>query len=301
MANIVFKFKHPDLIDEDFYFVYNTFFELPVTIPMDLASYFIFELEVGTNWAWLDFGWDNLIKNGCSLTGESFEMYFDENEKTAIYDDARYSFSIQQSKLNKDISENLKIFINEKKYISQDIRSYLIEFGEKAYKHFRPILYYYSRHELLDYFWENEDFDITEVDIFNKDVLIELYLKQPFPLYIIPHKYRLDGFFKTQFIIKKNFTELPDIYQNKSLILELCEMVFPNELPFFIGEELSNNRDFMLEAIQINGSMLGNASNQLKNDRMFVLKAIASYPFAFEHASDELKNDVEIAIVAIEA
>lgn len=55
-----------------------------------------------------------------------------------------------------------------------------------------------------------------------------------------------------------------------------------------------NNREYVLSAVQNQGSLLDYASEELKNDKQIVLAAIENNPEALEFASDRLKEDREV-------
>ncbi len=49
MATVIFKFQHPDLPEEDLYFLQNTYYELPETVPMDLTTFILYHDWVHEN------------------------------------------------------------------------------------------------------------------------------------------------------------------------------------------------------------------------------------------------------------
>ena len=62
----------------------------------------------------------------------------------------------------------------------------------------------------------------------------------------------------------------------------------------FASEELRNDKEIVLKAVQNRGSALQYASDELKNDREIVLEAIKFDKEAIQYASEEMKNDPEI-------
>jgi hypothetical protein len=101
MATPVFKFQHPDLPGEDLYFIHNTFFNLPETIPMDLSTFIWYHLENDITLEGFFASWDSLNKFQTSLKDESFESYFNENQKQQLYDDAIFGLSLEEAFKNK--------------------------------------------------------------------------------------------------------------------------------------------------------------------------------------------------------
>ena len=58
--------------------------------------------------------------------------------------------------------------------------------------------------------------------------------------------------------------------------------------------ELKNDKEVVLNAVQKNGAVLEYASDELKNDKEVVLQAIQIYACSLKYVSDELKNDKEV-------
>jgi hypothetical protein len=59
------------------------------------------------------------------------------------------------------------------------------------------------------------------------------------------------------------------------------------------------DKSFMLEAVQIEGTALGFASDELKNDYDVVSAAVTMNPHSLQFASDERKNDHDIVMIAV--
>jgi hypothetical protein len=59
------------------------------------------------------------------------------------------------------------------------------------------------------------------------------------------------------------------------------------------------DKSFMLEAVQIEGTALGYASDELKNDHDVVSAAVTMNPHSLQFASDERKNDHDIVMIAV--
>ena len=163
------------------------------------------------------------------------------------------------------------------------------------------IIYYISRHELIEYLWDCET-DFSDIDVNDEEALIEIWKNNPFELCLIPHRFRMSGFFQYQCIIKEEYHLLPNIYyDNKQLIRDICIMNYPNELAGFNWKGLFNDSAFVEEIVQINGNVLCNVPAEYQNNREVVKKAINSIPYSIMFASNELKNNKEIAILAFEA
>ena len=64
-------------------------------------------------------------------------------------------------------------------------------------------------------------------------------------------------------------------------------------------EEKANNKEYVLEMVEKQGSLLDYASDELKNDKDIVLAAIHQDGNALEFAGKELKNDKEVVLESI--
>ena len=68
-----------------------------------------------------------------------------------------------------------------------------------------------------------------------------------------------------------------------------------------IPKKFWKDKEFVLEAVRIDGNALQYASDKLKNDREVVLEAVKEKVFALQFASDELKNDKEFVLEALKS
>lgn len=64
-------------------------------------------------------------------------------------------------------------------------------------------------------------------------------------------------------------------------------------------KEFTKDREFMLEAVKLNGNSLRYASKELKNDKEMVMEAIKNNNLSFAHASERLQNDKDVVFEAI--
>lgn len=172
MATPIFKFQHPDLPNQDFYFIQNTFYELPETIPMDLTSFVIYQILTERTLEGFFYSWENLKNTGASMNGIDFETWFNEDEKTKLLEDTLASNSLQTAIDNKNISIKINSFIEEKRFEKEDFEAFVNENAVLAFKHFKPVEYYQSLHFLYDYIQslmynqeENEEEDNESDDL----------------------------------------------------------------------------------------------------------------------------------------
>ena len=151
MATVIFKFQHPDLPEEDLYFLQNTYYELPETVPMDLTTFILYHDWVHENLEGLIYHWDDIMKNGTSYEGTSFKSYHDEEEKLKLYQDAFESGALQTAMTEKTNSDKIKAFFQDKNNEHNYYYSFLSEVYESSAERFRGAEYYKSRHFLFEH------------------------------------------------------------------------------------------------------------------------------------------------------
>jgi hypothetical protein len=77
MANSIIKINNNET---DYYVVWDTYYELPDTIPMDLATFIIFLYEKKWTFTGLISSWDNLKEKNISLEGFELTEFLNENQ-----------------------------------------------------------------------------------------------------------------------------------------------------------------------------------------------------------------------------
>ena len=81
----------------------------------------------------------------------------------------------------------------------------------------------------------------------------------------------------------------PHLFNSKSYMALAIKK--DSSLCVYASEELSADREFVLETVKVNGYFLNFVSEELKSDREIVIEAIKEFPGALEFASKELKED----------
>ena len=201
MATPVFKFQHPELKGENLYFIYNTFWDQPETIPMDLATFIFYHLSTNRTLSGFCFSWKNLKNKGASLQNQSYEEFFDSNLRLKHFDSAKVSGVLETALHNSPLSKRIDIILNQYSTNSDYEDSIFDEIDFSKLHNFRELDYYkslsYTYDMLAKYNSESqyEDGDKMWWDEFQSDP--EEYLKQfdDFPLNLVPHKYRANGHF----------------------------------------------------------------------------------------------------------
>lgn len=165
MATPIFKFQHPDY-KYHFYVIHNTYSALPETIPMDLATFVIYQNKTGRKLSGFLLCWEDLKETGSSLSNTTFEDYFTNEEKLMLYDLAIDSGAIRCANENEVLSDKIKSFIDNKLYESQSFSDFIEVTAPAAIDNFRRLNYYKSIHDLF-LFTEKQDDDLSARDLSN--------------------------------------------------------------------------------------------------------------------------------------
>jgi hypothetical protein len=245
MATPIFKFQHPDLPGEDLYFIHNTFFELPETIPMDLTTWIWFHLETGRTLEGFFFCWDNLNKFHTSLKDETFDSYFDENQKQQLYDDAIFGQSLKEAQTNQIESVKLKELIDSENYKTEDISDYVNPSVKFDYLNGDiKLSFFYSRHYFMQYIWDNFNNKVDESDSYklDREIILSLIKINGLGLCFADEKLKED----------------------KQVLLETIKNDF--RAFHFANDYLRENKPFILEALKINLRVYSLLTEKLKKD-----------------------------------
>ncbi len=90
---------------------------------------------------------------------------------------------------------------------------------------------------------------------------------------------------------------LKDIFRDdKDVILKLLEIDEYGIALLYASDRLKNNKEFMLQVVDINIKSLEYLGDKLRNDSDFILKAFEKDSRSLEYASDRLKNDEEFML-----
>jgi hypothetical protein len=251
MATPVFKFHHPDFQNEDLFFIQNTYYELPETIPMDLTTFVYYHYETDRTLEGFFYFWDDLMKTGSSIEDIDFETWFNKEEKSKLYQDATASSAIQNAIANNVTSNKIKTFIQEKKFEQENFYSFFFEVTDIGNSTFRDVDYYQSRHYLFDYLQtlkeDNQQNNKDELE--NGDFLVE---NDNINGYGITKNY--DDLFEFQFTLEyidiNNFDQedlLISLYNNENthIPLHLIPHKYRNS-GFFRDECLSNDEFYLI-------------------------------------------------------
>jgi hypothetical protein len=247
---------------------------------MDLTTFIIYHLETDRSLEGLFASWDYLINNGGTLNDVKFEEFFSDKEKQLLFEVAKNSMAIQVAIENKKQSKKLKKIIENKEFTNAHVHD---EIEEIYVEKFRPIEYYHSQHQLLEFIhkyvqgYELND-DITE------EQMIDLYINHALPLHLIPHQFRNTGFFQNECMIKNKGYLIPKLNINE----DFEESGKFAKLTFLIK---MNSNVFKLKNIPIT----------LQLARIYLLQAMNSnFGFADELNQAFLEKNLQIEEISLE-
>lgn len=251
MATPVFKFQHPDLPGEDVYFIYNTFYVEAATIPMDLTTFLKYHFAIGRTIEGFLLCWKAIQDTGASLSGQTFESFFNADQKESLYETASCSYALDTASKISSVSKELFEVIN-----GNPVHINPFELEERLdsltlYYLLRPLEYYESRAALMDFLYEiNESNEGTDwLSMLSENE--EAYLKQldNVPLHLAPHKYKNEGYFYEQCIQQKQFAMIPSLpSKDQSFALNaLTQNVFAAQ---YINKAFLEDPEFILEVAQ---------------------------------------------------
>ena len=245
MATPVFKFRHPDLPGEDLYFIHNTFFELPETIPMDLSTFIWYHLKTGRTLEGFFTSWNNLNEFQTSLKDESFDNYFDENQKQQLYDDAIFGQSLKAAQENQKETVQLKEFIDFEKFKTDDISDYVHPSVNSDYLSgdFK-LTFFYSHHYFMQYIWDNFNDKLDESGSykFDREILLALIKINGLALSLASENLKKD----------------------RAVLLEAIKNDF--RAFHFVDDSFKKDKTFILEAVKNNVSVFQILENRIQND-----------------------------------
>ena len=106
MAHVYIRLNEEEL---DYYLVWDTYYELPYTIPMDLASFVLYLYEEDYSFSGLIASWSNLINNCISLDNTKIETYLKANQINFLKNQIAVTYIKEKSIQNINLSNSIKI------------------------------------------------------------------------------------------------------------------------------------------------------------------------------------------------
>jgi len=299
MATPVFKFQHPDLPGEDLYFIQNTFFELPQTVPMDLASFIWYHKKINRTLDGFIFGWRNLCEFQTTLNGFDFKSRFNEEEKLQLCLDALFANALEVATYNKDYSNQLKVRLDQN---ASEKDLFLLITSFEDLKVNKDVDSYLSRHQLMDYLWENHNDKFDELKSYQKDkeIISELLDISGLGLSFADNELKRDLDFLLSALQKDHrcWVFIPkDIQNNLEFTLSAISQNY--KVLHYANEKIKGDKSKIIEIVACEGNALEHISKELKADKEVVLAAVTTSGHSLEYACEELKADKEVAIKAV--
>jgi len=93
-----------------------------------------------------------------------------------------------------------------------------------------------------------------------------------------------------------------ELMNDKEFILNAMEIVDEKtvkDILMMANDELQNDKDVVLKAVGRNGFALKYASKEMKNDKDVVLKSVKQNGFAIEVVDEQMKNDKDVVLEAV--
>lgn len=149
MATPVFKFNHPKS-KEDFYFIHDTYYELPKTTPMCLATFVYYHLQINRSLSGFLVSFDDINESGSSLFNTSFEDFYNKNEKDFFLQQVEDTGALKNAEILSEESSKLRSFLMSKKIGGISIDKFYHENMKDTIFEFRGNKYYVSLSDLYD-------------------------------------------------------------------------------------------------------------------------------------------------------
>lgn len=95
---------------------------------------------------------------------------------------------------------------------------------------------------------------------------------------------------------KKLFDSLPNSLQDYDMLKDIHYNAFNEK---FVDSKLLEDKDFIIHAAKIDGSIFNIAPEEFKNNKEVILNVVKETPDALHYASGKLKNDKDVVLEAV--
>lgn len=216
MATPDYSFVYPNS-DHRFFVVYNTNYDLPETIPMDLATFIAYHFARSRQISGLLSCYHDLVSSGCTLVNTTFEDLVSDVERNFQYDIIKYCGLIKIAEEHRDASAELHELLLQKRAGNYELKLAL----ERHSIQIRPSNYYTSICQTIDWEYRTGKIDDLspnivseiqrkfqtqplEIDYSYLNSLLsfphEMYLhfieQYGMPLHLVPHLYRFNEYYR---------------------------------------------------------------------------------------------------------
>lgn len=218
MATLVYKFIHPTA-KQDFYVIWNTFYELPDTVPMDLTTFLAYHININRSFEGLISCWKDLQISGVSIQEMSFDL-LNAKVKEMLYCLCENSGSLAREEKNRDNSKLLKKFIDGLKINSQSEKLLKEKIKDVNIKLDRDHSYFRSYSHTMD--WLNKNRIVFESSFADDKTLLNyaefffnLFLNFNMPAYAVPHIIRNGKDFRKELFSRNLHYLISDVSQKE--------------------------------------------------------------------------------------
>ncbi len=143
MATPVFKFNHPKS-KEDFYFLHDTYYELPKTIPMCLATFVYYHLKINRTLSGFVMSFEDINKTGASLIDTSFDEFYNEKEIDFLYNQIEDTGALENAEILSKDSTKIRAFFTSDNESNISVEDFINENMIDTIFEFRGVNYYNS-------------------------------------------------------------------------------------------------------------------------------------------------------------
>ena len=292
MATPDYKFTLPGT-NFDFYVIWNTFYEAPHTVPMDLITFLDYHLQSNRLFEGLFYCWEDLNDTGSTLSDCSFED-LDVNEKDALFQLCIDSGALDKAKQNVLINKQLKNAI-DKNHKDEIVCMAMVQALLDESKLFETNYYYtyWSHHFTIEEFWEynniwgfmNYYHDADHRRQFY-ELLILLFRNNKIEPFVVPHLFRRWEPLRT-YLIERGYADYVPIVKIPELdfISKLNHQELSSKLEqegqllYYTQDWVKDNEELVEIAAKSQPSSFVFASDRLRNDRAFILKLFFNFPY----------------------
>lgn len=215
MATPDYCFVYPNS-SHRFFVIYNTYYDLPETIPMDLATFLAYHFNTGRDLSGLFFCYEDLIRSGCSMFETTLEQFVSIEELAFQYLQIKHCDLLTIAETNKVASQ----LIHQELLTGKPSPHRLQDIIKQNQVVIRPVNYYYSMNYTIDWEFTHEQVGPFQEDKLNaiKDQYsryamenagnVSSFIEHPFevylffiehkgmPLHLVPHIFRFNPLYR---------------------------------------------------------------------------------------------------------
>jgi hypothetical protein len=143
MATPVFKFRE-NSSEQDYFFIYDTYHELPQTIPMCLSTFVLYHLKTQRRLDGFLASFEGIMKSGASLGDATYDEFFNEEEKAFYLNQLSECYAKGELKLFYTESILMREFFENGDFTMQSLKDFMDKNLVETMKEFRSVDFYKS-------------------------------------------------------------------------------------------------------------------------------------------------------------